>query len=891
MLITQKYAAQLLSVCITILTLALCATSCTNLDDVNERLDNLESRVSTIEDALTALQRAYNEGKIISSVDPISEKQGGWLITFSDHSTITLVNGSNGKDGQDGKDGENGKDGQDGKDGVDGKDGADGQDGKDGLDGKDGRDGLDGANGITPLIKIDQDGYFCVSYDNGKTYTRLMDNDGNYISAKGEQGDKGEQGEQGEKGEQGDKGDKGDKGERGSDGISVKVVVNQNGYFVIQFYYASLPNRIIDEIVTAYPAQPDNLIHAIAQDDVHHTVTLTMGNGQTYTFATTYTLPTGIAILTTKPLQLAKGSTASFEFRVNPSKALFNYDITSEQCQIALDQIETGTRGSYVTTPVHCQLASISQVYDEQGVMKEGQYRAVIEDMGKSENYDDHLALVLMLENERGEPVEVSSSAFRAIYSSNMIMEFSFLLKDNPGKVAADVVTTPDGNHIVVRSPFVLNPAGLIPTWVTNGRKVLVNGVEQQNGITPQDFTSPVVYQVLADNGEVNSYTVSVVASGLPIISIDTPENTAITSKDEWTTGTTISITMPDGNTAYQGVTRIKGRGNSNWDAPKKPYALKLEQGEKLLGMPKSKRWVLLANWYDRTLLRNDVAFEVARRTHLEWTPRGQFVELVLNGRHMGNYYLCEKIKIDKNRLNLHEMTLEDTTGDAITGGYVMEMDVSMDEQHTFRSSVRELPYMFKEPENDMLNEQKINYMQQFISDLETLLYRGDWLVERYYAEMLDIDTFIDYFIVCELVQNTEPTWPKSTYVYKDMNGKLKAGPVWDCDYATFSNFWVNDAPMKSALYYNQLFNDPIFIARLKELWAEYKPQMETIPTYINAQARQIKSSAELNRQLWPINTRINNDETLSYDDAVARMIENYTKKLQWFDRWIAALN
>ena len=96
---------------------------------------------------------------------------------------------------------------------------------------------------------------------------------------------------------------------------------------------------------------------------------------------------------------------------------------------------------------------------------------------------------------------------------------------------------------------------------------------------------------------------------------------------------------------------------------------------------------------------------------------------------------------------------------------------------------------------------------------------------------------------------------------------------------------------MKSAIYYNQLFNDPIFITRLKELWVEYKPRMETIPTYINAKARQIKSSAELNGQLWPINTRINNDETLFYDEAVARMIENYMKKLKWFDIWVSTLN
>ena len=877
---------------ITISMLVIWISSCTSLDEVNERIDQLEKRVTNIEDALAALQRAYADGKIISSVDPISEGQGGWLVTFSDHSAIALMNGADGENGADGKDGIDGKDGTDGKDGVDGKDGADGKDGKDGTDGKDGKDGTDGKDGkdgkdgvdgkngtdgkdgidgVTPLIMVDQDGYYCVSYDNGTTYSRLFDNNGNYIQARGEKGDQGEQGEQGEQ------------------GISVRIDVNDDDYYVIQFYQPGPPDHIIDDLVTPYSSNPKNLIRGIVKDDQRHTVTLTMQNGDSYTFLTDYTLPTSIAILTTQPLRLAKGTTATFEFRVNPSSALFNYDVASDECQIFLDQIHSGTR-SYITKPVHCRLTDVSQVYDEQGVLKQGQYRATIEDLGKSETYDDQLALVLSLTDQLGKTVEVSSSAFRAIYSSNLITKFSFLMKDNSGKITDDVEVIPNGNNIIIRSPYVLSTSGLIPTWVTNGQKVFVAGVEQQNGITPQNFTTPIVYQVISADGEVNSYTVTVITSGLPVVSIDTPNQQPIVSKSEWIAATNINITMPDGSVSYEGTTSIKGRGNTTWNAPKKPYALKLDQGAAIFDMPKDKRWVLLANWYDRTLLRNDVAFEVARRTGLEWTPRGQFVELILNGRYMGNYYLCEKIRIDKNRLNLNKMKAEDTAGEAITGGYIMELDNYMDELHTFRSPVRNLPYMFKEPDDELLDEPKIAYMQQFIADLEATLYKSDWLAQRDYADMLDIDTFIDYFIVCELIQNTEPTTPKSTYVYKDKNGKLKAGPLWDNDYASFSTYWTNSAPMRYAVYYGQLLKDPVFVARLKERWADYKPKMQTIPAYINEQAQKIKSSAEMNGTMWPINTRVNLDETLPYDDAVAFIIKNYNTKLTWFDKWVDGL-
>ena len=124
----------------------------------------------------------------------------------------------------------------------------------------------------------------------------------------------------------------------------------------------------------------------------------------------------------------------------------------------------------------------------------------------------------------------------------------------------------------------------------------------------------------------------------LPQVVINTPNNQEIKSKTEWIEGATISITLADGTIDYESKDlEIRGRGNTTWEYPKKPYALKLGSKAEILGMPKHKRWVLLANWMDRTLMRNDVSFEIARQTGLAWTPRGKFVELVLNGKLMGN--------------------------------------------------------------------------------------------------------------------------------------------------------------------------------------------------------------------------------------------------------------
>ena len=113
----------------------------------------------------------------------------------------------------------------------------------------------------------------------------------------------------------------------------------------------------------------------------------------------------------------------------------------------------------------------------------------------------------------------------------------------------------------------------------------------------------------------------------------------------------------------------IRGRGNSTWGEPKKPYSIKFKEKQSLLGMAEAKKWVLLANYLDRTLIRNAVAFEITKKTNLEWTPSGKFAEVFLNGKFLGNYFICEKIQIDKNRLNKSK------------DSYLLEFDTNYDEE------------------------------------------------------------------------------------------------------------------------------------------------------------------------------------------------------------------
>lgn len=544
----------------------------------------------------------------------------------------------------------------------------------------------------------------------------------------------------------------------------------------------------------------EHLINSISEDEKTHVVTMVLADGRTFSFNTQFIIPSSIVLLNTKPIVLSTGEQASIEFRVNPSTAVFDY--SEENCQIELDKAGTvQTKASYVTKPQNYKLVKIEQVVDEetQEVLT-GQYRAVIEDTGRSAEYDEMVALVLNTKDAKGNDIQISSSVFEVI-----------------GKNFDNLPKT-----------------------------------------------------------------------GLPVVVINTVNAEPIVSKDDWKEGAMMSIINTDMTFDYQGTLSIKGRGNTTWGYPKKSYALKLDSKSKVLGMPKHKRWCLLANWMDRTMIRNAVAFEIARKSPgLEWTPRGEFVEVILNGTHIGNYYLCEQIKVDKNRVDIEELDNTVTEGDGITGGFIMELDTYYDEVNKFKSARRNLPWMFKDP--DEVNSAQFTYMQNYVNAMEDALYDDAKFAAREFTNYMDLESFVDWWFVYELAMNSEPYWPKSSYMHKDKNDVIKAGPVWDFDWGSFvpgstSYFCVNNA-----IYYGRLLEDAGFKSLVKTKWQEQKSKYEEIGQFIDALGAKLSESDELNHIMWPISSTVNGDESMNYDEAVSRLKAAYLAKLNWMDTQISS--
>ena len=563
----------------------------------------------------------------------------------------------------------------------------------------------------------------------------------------------------------------------------------------------------------------------------------------------------------------------------------------------------------------------------------------------------------LSLENYKND-MEVTN---RPVFTS-----FSFEAKNNAGKILdkkltfdgsatrpVDNVTevlTVDRDSVIGCIPY-LHDFKLKPTFaVSDGTTVKIDGMEQTSGVSEVDFSKPVLY-TLSNGEETRTFTVVVTNSGLPVVVLtqsgggsESWEEAGINvrSKDaDWVETDTMAVYNADGSVDMEeALCGIRLRGNSTQKFPKKPFAIKLVDKAPVLGMPKHKRWVLLANWMDRTMLRNAVAFEVAHQTEnaytdgLGWNPHGYSVEVVMDGRHVGNYYLCEQIKIDGDRVDIKDC-IEDIIGDGNTNptmadcGYLLEFDDNYDEVDKFRTG-RGLPCMFKD-EVSKYSSDIYNQVKARIEAVESNLEAGNY--EAAYND-LDINSVIDYFFVQELTFNDEYKHPKSVYMLIDGVGKLTAGPVWDFDWQTFINYdkvqamnskyggtyscrntnewlygksrlaekpwwpgsdydYVNDQPY---MWYPLLFKDANFRAKVQERWAVIYPQLLNVVAKIDEFAALNKVSEQFNYAMWPlvglknsVGSAFNGDEDMSFDEAIATMKQAYTERLEWMNSSITS--
>ena len=362
----------------------------------------------------------------------------------------------------------------------------------------------------------------------------------------------------------------------------------------------------------------------------------------------------------------------------------------------------------------------------------------------------------------------------------------------------------------------------LITVWFTASDDVMCGDVKLENGAVTTAFANGGEFVLSV--GDKDYTVVFLNSSKLPTMFINTPEgglDRIHADKEHKEKGCTMLAINSKGKVDYNAeLASMKGRGNSTWNYPKRPYNIKLDKKSKLFGMEKAKSWCLIANYEDLSLLRDQIVYNLGADIGMTESPDCRSIDLYVNGEYKGVYLITEKVEINSNRVDITDLEgdTEDLNPDLdfstlapqgvggqfcgyiensqrwydipnepenITGGYLLELEVTdryPNEASGFVTKNTQTVVM-KSPE--YASEAQIKYISGYWQEMEDALYSetGYNDLDKHYTEYIDIVSWAKQYLIQEWTSNWDAGLT-SNYFYKDVDGKLFAGPVWDFDTA-----------------------------------------------------------------------------------------------------------
>ncbi len=407
-----------------------------------------------------------------------------------------------------------------------------------------------------------------------------------------------------------------------------------------------------------------------------------------------------------------------------------------------------------------------------------------------------------------------------------------------------------DQEYAVVGTPLTVTLSG-IPAgtackyqWKVAGT---VKSTEDSYVPADADLEKMLTITVTTSGSHTGTYQASMYLSKLPVLYVDTENSQQITSKEDYINGSFRIQGNAEYNstntTLYDGAIEIRGRGNSTWQNPKKPYKIKLDKKTDIFGFGQNKHWVLLANYTDESHMRNTLSYDLSGSMGMPYM-QNVHVDLILNGQYQGTYQFCEQVKIADGRVNIHNwedyaedvakavykaesangLTKDDQDAIEIqlaeknmswlttkkftyqgkeyditkylpdmpdaTGGFLVELDAYYDEYSKFMTSQNQ-PLQFKNPEFIATGQAAIKYVEDYVNAFERAIQSANYTTtynneKLTYSQLFDMDSLTQFWLVSELFMNVD-AMKKSTYLYKDLNGLFHMGPIWDMDWSSNS--------------------------------------------------------------------------------------------------------
>lgn len=507
----------------------------------------------------------------------------------------------------------------------------------------------------------------------------------------------------------------------------------------------------------------------------------------------------------------------------------------------------------------------------------------------------------------------------------------SFSVAGNLNGLDKDLKFTYDGDTKTFSSMYLKwidrdEPEMMVPNFETNGAKVLVNGGEVVSGETKLSFADDFVMTVVAESGKTNEYTVSLncpqINRELAVLHFK-PE-IEITSKDDYVdTEIQLYDNTPEStgegwwNSDEQGTVEMRGRGNSTWILPKKPFRIKFPEKFSPIGLnhAKEKSWTLLAQDMDKSLIRTHIAFEYSKilynpseSYHHEkavlFTPASKYVNVYItgyytdastgvrsykDGEYLGVYQMSDQVEQAPGRIDVEDLEASDGADPTkITGGYVIETDLH---EGIHYSAQKRIKMTYKYPKDDDCDPAQYEYITNFINEAERVLYSENFKDPvNGWRKYFDEKTLADFIIIKEFVGDLDGY--TSTYMYKRRGvDKLFFGPIWDCDKG-----WDNDKrvphwnypPLESLMIYagfwmpeyvnydwfQRLWDDETFRQFVANRWASKKAELQAVTEKVLEETPvKMGKAIEANFSVWPF--------YYQFSEEAKMPAETYTKELE----------
>lgn len=468
---------------------------------------------------------------------------------------------------------------------------------------------------------------------------------------------------------------------------------------------------------------------------------------------------------------------------------------------------------------------------------------------------------------------------------------FEFLHADNPYQLVEDVKCEIAGDSVVCWVPNIMPNKVLIPQFSYQGKSLTIGGKAVESGVTSIDFGKPQKLTVTSDLLS-KDYTVYVYSyTGLPMVWLTTNNREDISVSDlvyEAKLKIVENARTRGAGDVIEANARLKAIGPLSWVSSKldgssqmgkNNYRFTINAAYSVLDDPMNTTWELLSNAKDATMLHTQTGFHLGKISNLHFTPHFHFADLMLNERYFGTYLLGESIDYTNNRTGVE------------SNGFIVKIDASNGRTY-FKTDNLEQPVTIVSP-TVFSGDEDYQFISNYVRSAESALFGSNFTdASEGWQRYLDMDSFVDWYLINEIAKNLDGDFGAECYMNMKRDGKLRMGPLWKMERSFgYGDSSTSDFVIKNVKWYNRLFQDPAFVAKVKERFTYFYNHKNDILKEIDADVSYLRNAIPENNNKWEVFSGSSADDVRKkYQKEVTTMKSWIEKRMDWLNDEISKL-